>query len=854
MRVSFRRFSKAAEGLPEITANMLRIINFKTEYRSNPLGIDNKKPRFSWQFSENAEIESYRITVYGDEKSVKENNPDVWDSEWLPFKDVFEIEYNGAPLKSHSRYFVTAEVKDKAGKIYSGDVETFETALFDIEDWKGKWVAIPVNFNGGTLLFRKKITLPTDKKIKRARAYICGIGYHEFFLNGKKIGDEVLNPSVTEYAERVEYCVYPMDDLLPGDNVVGAELGYGWFGARKLNAQFYVEFEDGTYFEDHSGPGNGWWVGGSPTIENGIYSGEVYDARIEGKYPLNWATLDYEPTWANGWMYTIVTAAPKGKLEVQSINPIKVMRTFPEKSRTDMGGNVFVSDMGVNFAGWVRIKVKGERGAAVTLKFGEQLDGKGYVNQLNLRSARCSDKYILKGEGVEEYAPRFTYHGFRFVQCEIEGNAELIEITGEHVHSSCETVGSFACSDETLNRLHEIAVLTEQNNEHSILTDCPQRDERFGWLNDLGSRVYQTIYNIDMSRFFPKFTRDITHSQTAKGEIADTVPFYTGGVPADPVCVIYLLMATYCYRYYGDKSVCENEYEHLKAWVEYLKSRSADYIMDYYYYGDWVLPYPDKVQPDNIFVSTTYLHWHLKEMKKIAEIVGNKEDIKLYEKDIELSRKAINAKYFDEKTCNYSRGTQSENAIALSLGICEEKYVEKVAKNIHTDVVERNYHCTSGNVGYRHVFYMLAKYGYAEDVIKILTNPEYPGWGYMIANGATSVWERWEYGMTNEMHSFNHPMFGSYDAFLYKFLGGIDVDETAFGANKILIEPIFVKDVDYVKTSYKTVRGLVKSEWKRNGKEIEVHLEVPPFTVASFISNSGKKEFSAGEYNFKIAE
>ena len=246
---------------------MLKIINFKTEYQVSPLGVDNKKPRFSWQYSEAADITGYKISVRKDGKSAV----NVWDSGWLGYVDSIGIEYGGKALESHTRYFVNAAVKTASGEIIESGEQAFETGLFDESDWKGKWVAIPVNFNGGTLLFRKVITLPKDKKVLRARAYICGLGYHEFFLNGKKIGDERLNPSVTEYAERVEYCVYPMDDLLVGDNVVGVELGYGWFGARKLNAQFYVEFDDGSYFEDHSGPANGWWVGGSPTIDNGIY-------------------------------------------------------------------------------------------------------------------------------------------------------------------------------------------------------------------------------------------------------------------------------------------------------------------------------------------------------------------------------------------------------------------------------------------------------------------------------------------------------------------------------------------------------------------------------------------------------
>lgn len=832
---------------------MFKILNFRTEYQTRPLGIDCEKPHFSWQYSEEFQgARSYRICVASSEAALS-GSPDMWDSGEIPSDESIGIEYNGKPLRSHSRYYVRLCVTGLSGES-TEIVDWFETALYHIEDWKGKWVGIPVNFNGGTLLFRKQIDIPEGKTIARARAYICGLGYHEFFVNGEKAGTSVLNPSVTEYEKRVEYCVYDMKPLHAGANVIGVEIGYGWFGSRKMLAQLYVEYTDGTYFEDHSGPAYGWWVGGSPTIANGIYEGETYDARIEKKYPLNWATVDYEPTWANGWMYTIYAAAPRGKLVAQSIEPIRKCAEFAEVSRKNKGNGITVSDMGVNFAGWVRICVKGERGASVTLKFGEQLDAEGYVNQLNLRSAKCMDRYILKGEGEEVFAPRFTYHGFRYVQCETEGKVELLTITGEHVHTDAPVVGTFECSDRVLNRLHYNAVLTEQSNEHSILTDCPQRDERFGWLNDLGSRIYQSVYNVDLARFMPKFIRDIADTETDKGEIADTAPYYTGGVPADPVCVIFLLLATYSYRYYGNASVAKEHYEKLKAWVEYLKSRSDGYIMDYYYYGDWVLPFPQTVMPDNIYVSTVYLYWHLKEMAKIARIAGNEEDAARYAAEAEESKKAINAKYFDPSSRNYSRGTQTENALAVSLGICEEKYRAEVAGNVYKDVVSRNHHCTGGNIGYRHIFYVLAEYGYTDEAIAVLKNPEYPGWGFMIAKDAGSVWERWEYDMTNEMHSYNHPMFGSYDAFFYKFLGGIDVCENAFGADRISIAPVFAKSVDRVKVTYRTVRGLVVSAWERKGNTLSLHVEIPPQTTAYLTFAGEEKTLSSGKYDFEINE
>ncbi len=834
---------------------MLKILELKTEYQARPLAVETRKPRFSWKYPQDftGTQVSYRIFVATKEELLEEGKADTWDSGRILSSASVGVQYNGKPLSSHSRYFALCITEDEKGNCYSSSVATFETALYNAEDWKGQWVSVPVNFNGGTLLFRKVFELDENKKIHRARAYVCGIGYHEFFVNGKKMGDSVLEPSVSEYSERVLYCAYEMEGLTAGKNIMAVEVGYGWYGARKLLVQVYVEYEDGTVYEDHSGPGYGWWVGGSPTIDNSVYGGEIYDARIEAKYPANWNTLDFEPTWANGWMYTIYTAPPKGKLEAQQIEPIKICDTYPEVSRTDKGNGVYIIDVGANIAGWARIRVKGDRGASVTLKFGEQLTGDGYVNQLNLRSARCSDTYILKGEGVEEFAPRFTFHGFQYVQAEISGNAELIDCVGEHVHSSTEVVGSFTCSDEGLNKLHEIALRTEQNNEHSILSDCPQRDERFGWLNDLGSRIYQTTYNINMARFIPKFIRDITHTQTPEGGIADTAPYYTGGVPADPVCVIYPLLADYAYRYYGDIETAKAEYASIRKWVEFLLSRSKGYIMDYYYYADWVRPFAD-VNPDNLYVSSLYLLWHLKEMQRLAAIVGNRKDEKLYAKHVKKSISALHKKYFHADTCNYSLGTQTENALAVSLGVVPEKYVKQVAENVYNDCVSRNHHCTSGNIGYRHVFYALAQYGHADEVVRILKNPEYPGWGYMLANGATSVWERWEAEMQNEMHSFNHPMFGSYDAFLYRFLGGIEICENAVACDRILIQPVFVKEVDFVKSEMNTVRGKISSEWKRENGEISIRVEVPPQTKAKICLGGQVYEVGAGAYQYTVKE
>ena len=834
---------------------MLKFRKVTTEYQENPLGIMQKQPQFGWAFENTAKKQvAYRVIVSQNRENAEKGVGDIWDSGEVASSSCLDIRFAGKELESATCYYWKVFVKDNDGNVTQSEVQTFETALFDKSDWKGAWTAMPANFIGGSLRFRKILALPENKKIVKARAYVCGLGYHEFYVNGQKIGNEVLNPSVTEYSRRVEYVTYDFTKELEDDkqNVIAFELGNGWYGTRKLMAQFYVYFDDGSVYEDHSAPVHGWWVSGSPLIDNSIYGGEIYDATLEEKYPLNWATRDFEPTWGNGWMYTIATDAPVGALEAQSINPIRVTDEYPTVSIVKKAENVFVYDVGQNLAGWAKIKVVGERGASVTLKFGEDLTDDGYVNQLNLRSARCSDTYILKGDGEEIYEPKFTYHGFRFIQVEVKGNAQVKELVAKHVHSDVRLTGSFACSNDVLNQLHKNAQITERNNLHSIMTDCPQRDERFGWLNDLSARLFQTSYNCGMERFFPKFARDITHTQQADGSIADTAPYYTGGKPADPVCIAYLMMGTLSYQLYGNARVCEEEYNGFKGWVEFLLTRSKDYIMDYYWYADWVPPecFTD-VKTDGLYVSTTYLYWHLKMLAKAAKIAGKADDVTIYEGHAKRAKQAIIDKYFDKEKACFASGTQTENSLALWLGIAPEEYAQSIADNVYADVVKHGYHSTCGNIGYRHLFYALSNYGYTDAVVKILVNPEYPGWGYMIANGATTVWERWEKEMQNVMHSFDHPMFGSYDAWLYCYLGGISVDDDACGADKIAIKPYIPTDIDFVDSSFETLRGKIVSTWaKQEDGSVSYHVEVPAMTTAKIQIGDMTREVGCGTYDF----
>lgn len=836
-----------------ITRSMFEISEIKCEYRKDPIGIDSVHPRLFWKVSSDKAVQTaYRVVVSATAEGARRGEGDMWDSGKVESRTAFCAEYAGVPLASRTGgYWKVTVFAD--GESAESEVGYFETGLLQPQDWQGCWTSMPAQRSGSTSLFRRELEL--ESGARRVRAYVCCAGFHEVYFNGKKVGNALLNAAITDPSRRIPYCTYDLTPLCrAGKNVFGLEVAHGWYGSKQALVQIYADLPDGRVQEFHSSVNGGWYVASGATVETSIYDGEIYDARIEENIPRDWTSPQYEARNTRGWMPCVYWPAPQGAPQAQAIEEEGVDKVYQPVSshRLETGEQVF--DIGKNIAGRARIRVRGARGSRIVLRFGERLCEDGSVNFCNLRSAKATDIYILRGQGEEEFAPRFTFHGFQYVQVRTEGECELLSLQGECIRTLTRESGSFSCSDEELNRLHEMAVITEKNNQQGILTDCPQRDERFGWLNDLSSRLYQTVYNFGMERFFPKFVRDIAHTQTEDGAIADTAPFFTGGRPADPVSAAYLMMPVLSYRLYGDTRCAKEEYEGCKKWVEFLLSRSEGYLMNYSYYADWVAPACFKEHTDNLYVSSVFLFWQLRLLAQMARIAGKSADARLYASKAEACAKAVHAHYFDAATGHYANGTQTADALALSLGIVPESERARVAAGLKRMVESRGYHSACGNIGYRHLFYALGDFGYTDIALKMLKNPEYPGWGYMLANGATSVWERWESEMSSEMDSFNHPMFGSYDAFFYHYLAGIRVDEDACACDKVTVCPTILTSLTEVRASVDTVRGKISSEWKRENGRVVLRVSIPHGVTADILFAGRRQKVGCGTYEYSAAE
>jgi alpha-L-rhamnosidase len=786
---------------------------------------------------------AYRLLVASSEEKLAEGKADLWDTGKVASPESIQIAYKGRPLSSRQACFWKVRIWDRAGQPtpYSAPAR-WEMGLLAPEDWSARWIGYPGAWPGRALYFRNEFS--PSKPVSRARAYVAGLGYYELHVNGSRAGDQVLNPGWTDYAKRVLYSTHDITALLrPGANVIGVIVGNGWYGMPKLLAQIELTYTDGTVERiPTTGMNNkpSWQVTSGPILAHSIYDGESYDARLEKP---GWdmpGKVESPSLRIEGWEPPFPVESPGGRLVSQALEPIRVVETLAAKSVSEPRAGVFVFDTGQNLAGWAELRVTGPRGTAVTLRFAESLLPDGTVNQENLRKAAAEDVYILKGGAREIWEPRFTYHGFRYLQVEgYPGRPTLDDIAIKVVRSSIDPGGTFESSNGLLNRIHKMVWWTEASNLHSVPTDCPQRDERQGWMNDLTVRLEEAMYNFRLPAFLSKFLDDVSDTQEPDGTITDTVPPRWGFRPGDPVSASYLLLAWLPYQHYGDTRTMAEHFEGFKSWTNFLASQSRDGILRTGHWGDWSPPQAFSLPNSPVskdtpipLMSTGYLYYSARLVSQMAQILQRPEDQAKYEQLAERTAAAFNREFWDESAGGYGSNNQSANAFALYLGLVPGERRARVFDNLVRKVRENGNHLTTGNLCTKYVLEVLSDNGRTDVAYDLATQVTYPSWGFMLANGATTLWERWEHMTGGAMNSHNHPMMGSVGSWFYKYLGGIQADPDSPGFRRFLLRPQVVSGLDWVRTSYPSPHGQIRSAWRVDGPRVHFEITVPPNSSA----------------------
>lgn len=830
--------------------------DLRCEYLINPIGIDEASPRLSWLVPHDGKPCSqtaYRIVVSSTAEQALRAEGDVWDSGKVRRDQTCNVPFNGRELKSRQLCFwrVCWWDQNDASSEWS-EIARFEMGLLHDIDWAGQWISkeevrefkskgstllgepLGDYINAFTLYLRREFRL--KRRVARARAYVCGLGYYELRLNGDKVGSSVLDPAQTDYTRIALYSTYDVTSQLASEDAfaIGVLLGNGrhirsyGYDAPKLRLQLAVDYEDGT--ADTFATTSDWKVSYGPLQENGLYFGERYDARLEMP---GWDMPGFdESAWDPAH---IVSGVPVG---AQMLEPIRVVQMRPPQKWSTLPSGETIYDFGQNFAGWVRLSVSGPSGTEVRLRHAELLNEDGSLNVSPNQNAESTDVYILRGEGVETYEPRFTYHGFRYLEITgVPGLPSVVSVLGCVVHSDVAVVGEFSCSHELINAIHRNVLWGQRSNLMSIPTDCSQRDERQGWLGDAHLAAEESMFNFGMAPFYTKFLHDIRHAQREDGSLPDTVPAYLGRLyPADPAwSAAYVTIAWMMYQFYGDTRVLERHFEPMKKYIFFLRDHSQELILKTLgKYGDWCPPGSIAPKRTPVELTSTWYFFHdTLLLSKIAAAIGQTEDQRMLETLAVGIRAAFNRAFLKDGEYEVNRFApvdrspgQTSNALPLYLDMVpEESKPRVVGRLLHGVINEQDYHLDTGILGTRYLLDVLSDLGYTDVAFKVATQRTYPGWGYMVEEGATTLWERWEKIGGGGMNSHNHIMLGSVDAWFYRVLAGLSV--LSPGWKHIRFKPPVVQGLDFARAELKSIRGRVSIAWARSAGEFSMEIVLP---------------------------
>lgn len=886
-----------------LDAAAVTVTGLRTEQMTNPMGLDTATPRLSWQLEssrKNVMQTAYQILVASSPELLAQDKGDLWDSGKVQSDASQWITYQGMPLKSNRRAYWKVRSYTTEGETGWSTPAHWSIGLLKEAHWQGRWIgmdkAAPWDSETqwsrlSSRYLRKEFAL--KKQVKQATVHIAGMGMYELFINGQRVGDQVLAPAPTDYRKTIIYNTFDVTPLLSSENAIGVTLGNGRFytmrqhfkpykipnfGYPKLRLNLIVEYTDGTK-ETIASDTNWKLTADGPIRSNNEYDGEEYDARKE----LNgWTKHGYDDkAWTNAERVSI----PSGTLRGAMAPNMKVLQTIAPLTINKVGDK-YILDMGQNMVGWIRMKVRGAAGDSIRLRFAELLQPNGELYVRNLRDARVTDTYICNGkENGGEWAPRFVYHGFRYVEVVGYKNPELSDFIGEVVSDEMEVLGSFSCSNDILNRVYKNAYWGILGNYKGMPIDCPQRNERQPWLGDRSMGAWGESYIFENGPLYAKWANDICEAQREDGCIPDVAPAFWNYYTDDMTWPFALPSSCdMIYTQFGNKLPIEKSYPNIKRWLKHMLDEymTEDYIITKDKYGDWCVP-PESLElihskdptrrTDGSLIATAYALKVMQTMHRFAEVLGLEADKQEWE-DLEHRMKdAFNAKFLTVKrgtslqpghvlypdSIFYGNNTVTANILPLAFGLVPKEYRDEVVKNAVASIMVTNKgHISSGVIGVQWLLRELSRKGYADVAYLLATNKSYPSWGYMAERGATTIWELWNGDTANpEMNSGNHVMLlGDLIPWCYENLGGIRSDRSSgkIGFKHIIMKPNFdIQDISYADVSYRSPYGKIISNWKKTLQHLEWDITIPANTTAEVHLPNGKIErIGSGSYHYSV--
>lgn len=810
--------------------------SLKTEYAVRPLGVDVPRPRFSWIADApgyGATQAAYQILVASAPELLTPESADVWDSGRVDSARTFGIEYDG-PTAARTRYYWTVRLSDDRPGEWAAP-EWFETGLLDEGFGTAAWIG---GATDSAPLLRRGFAV--DGTVRRARLYASGLGYADLRLNGRAVSDAVLDPGFTAYDRTVLYVTHDVTELVQaGDNVVGAELGRGFFGLTSVNvwrwhdtpwtadprliARLVIEYDDGRV--DEVVTGGSWRITGGPTLSDSLYLGERYDAR---RALPGWDTAGFDDT---EWAAASVVEAPEGKLVAQAHEPIRVIETVDPVEVTEVRPGVWIADFGRTVAGWTRLQVTAPAGTTISLTHGETVaDGNVAAWNVHVDGDRIQrDEYVAAGNGdVETWEPRFSYKGFRYVQ--LEGAPAQLQM--RVVNSDVASATRFASSEPAYERFEHAMRRTILSNLHGIPTDTPYF-EKNGWTGDAQVGAPTMLATLDLARFFTKWLGDIRDSQADSGQLPVIVPTsgwgFTDLSPATEWPTVYPFLLREMYRWYGDERLLREHWESLKRYLAWELDRVEDGL-SVSVLGDWLPPgFGGGPAPeDRRLTGTAYLYRAVVVAAEIGELIGQPND---YRKAARELADGLNRAFLDRSAGRYRSDDdpdyrQTSNAVPLAFGIVPEDMVAQVAAGLAADVEARGYHLNTGCLGVGVLLPVLTRYGYGDVATKVALQRTYPSWGYWFGLGADTMWEKWE----DDSRSRNHYFQGTVVQWIFENVAGLRVVDA--GAERIVVRPDARDEVDSASIRTETIRGPVAVSWKKTGRVLSLDVQVPVGTTA----------------------